>query len=87
MTIVLAVFANTAGCLRARVDAESQAYVELIVVMLSTMRDVYQELAEEKAEYGEFCQSVFRMLSDHPELSSHPRLAGGLAWGRREWNV
>jgi hypothetical protein len=42
MTIVPAVFANAAGCLRARVDAESQTYVELVVMMLSTMRDIYQ---------------------------------------------
>lgn len=42
LTIVLAAFANTAGCLRVRVDAESQAYVELVVVMLSRMRDIYQ---------------------------------------------
>lgn len=45
MIIVAAVFANVAGCLRARVDGESQAYAELVVMMLSTMRDIYQVLA------------------------------------------
>lgn len=37
-----AVFANVAACLRARVDAESQSYAELVVMMLATMRDIYQ---------------------------------------------
>lgn len=102
-TIVAAVFANVAGCLRARVDAESQAYVELVVMMLSTMRDTYQvavysflyfecsdmylESVEEKAEYGELCRRVFDMLLRHPELVSHPRMSDALGWGRREWNV
>jgi hypothetical protein len=83
--LIETVFANAAGCLRARVDAESQTYVELVVMMLSTMRDIYQS-AGQKAEYGEFCQRVFRMLSSHPELVSHPRMSDALGWGRREWN-
>ena len=103
LTIVPAVFANTARCLRARVDAESQTYVELVVMMLSTMRDIYQvvvrsflcfgradmrlESVGQKVEYGEFCQRVFRMLLSHPELVSHPRMSDALGWGRREWNV
>lgn len=103
MTIATAVFANAAGCFRAKVDAESQAYAELVVMMLSTMRDIYQvvvrsfpcfecsdmysESVEEKAEYGEFCRRVFDMLLGHPELVSHPRMSDAIAWGRREWNV
>lgn len=42
MIVIPGVFSNTAGCLRTRVDAESQAYVEMVVMMLSTMRDIYQ---------------------------------------------
>lgn len=84
-------------------DVESQTYAELVVMMLSTMRDIYQvaarsffcfecsdvclERAEEKAEYGEFCRRVFHMLLRHPELVSHPRMSDALEWGRREWNV
>lgn len=101
-TIVLAVFANTAGCLRTRVDAESQTYAEMVVVMLSTMRDIYQvgvnfrsllcadasmESAEDKAEYGEFCKRVFRMLENHAELVTHPRMADGLRWRRERLKV
>lgn len=102
MTIVLAIFANAAGCLRTRVDAESQTYAELVVMMLSAMRDIYQvvvrsllcfersdmylESTGQKAEYGEFCRRVFRMLSRHPELVSHPRMSDALGWGRKEWN-
>lgn len=84
-------------------DAESQTYVELVVMMLSTMRDIYQvavrsflcfecsnvclKRAEEKAEYGEFFQRVFHMLLRQPELVSHPRMSDALERGRREWNV
>ncbi|KAF8557733.1 hypothetical protein OG21DRAFT_1601471 [Imleria badia] len=79
--LIETVFANVAACLRARVDAESQTYAELVVMMLSTMRDIYQS-TEDKAEYGEFCRRVFRMLSSHPELVSHPRMSNALVWGR-----
>lgn len=87
MTIVAAAFANTAGCLRVRVDAESQGYVEMVVMMLSTMRDIYQESVEEKEKYGEFCRRVIDLLLSHPELASHPRMADAVGWGRREWHV
>ncbi|KAG6381518.1 cell differentiation family, Rcd1-like-domain-containing protein [Boletus reticuloceps] len=79
--LIETVFANCATCLRARVDAESQTYAEMIVMMLSTMRDIYQS-AEDRAAYGEFCQRVFRMLVRHPELVSHPRMSDAVGWGR-----
>ncbi|KAH0836569.1 cell differentiation family, Rcd1-like-domain-containing protein [Lanmaoa asiatica] len=77
--LIETVFANAAGCLRVRVDAESQAYVELVVMMLSTMRDIYQS-AEERAGYGEFFRRVLGMVLSHPELVSHPRMSDALSW-------
>ncbi|KAF8141719.1 Mus7/MMS22 family-domain-containing protein [Boletus edulis] len=74
--LIETVFANCATCLRARVDAESQTYAEMIVMMLSTMRDIYQS-AEDRAAYGEFCQRVF--------LVSHPRMSDAVGWGREMW--
>ncbi|KIJ20769.1 hypothetical protein PAXINDRAFT_6551 [Paxillus involutus ATCC 200175] len=43
--LIETIFSNVARCLRAKLDAESQAYVEFVVTMLSTMRDIYQVTA------------------------------------------
>ncbi|KAF9245333.1 Mus7/MMS22 family-domain-containing protein [Melanogaster broomeanus] len=42
LQLIETVFSNVARCLRAKLDAETQAYAELVVMMLSTMRDIYQ---------------------------------------------
>ncbi|KAF9221440.1 hypothetical protein BS17DRAFT_785404 [Gyrodon lividus] len=84
--LIETVFSNVAGCLRARLDAESQAYAEFVVMMLSTMRDIYQTEAsgENQEEYSEFCRKVFRSLLNHDVLVSHTRLSDSIAWGRAE---
>lgn len=79
-------------------NAKSQAYVELVVMMLSTMRDIYQvavrsffcfeyadvyvESTEDREEYGAFCRRVFGILQKHPELVSHPRMLDLVGWVR-----
>ncbi|KAG9312886.1 Mus7/MMS22 family-domain-containing protein [Chiua virens] len=84
--LIETVFANTAACLRAKSDAESQGYAELVVMMLSTMRDIYQGAGEGKEGYGEFCGRVAGMLRSHPELVSHARVSGAYLQQTAQFN-